>query len=125
MLDAVEAGELCGQITDSRSVDVVTEAVIRVQDTDLETATAEHGAVSFDSMYEVIYQLKLEASGYVDKQDEVEISAGEITTIALDMDPIDVAHLNDNENAIRSILNQQGIPAEEQEWDTIMEALAD
>lgn len=125
MLDAVEAGELSGQITDSRSGDVVTDAVIRVQDTDLETATDEHGAFSFDSIYEGIYQLQLEASGYVDKQAEVEISAGEITTIALDMDPIDVAVLNDYENAISSILNQQGIPAEEQEWDTIMEALAD
>ncbi|GAB3793338.1 carboxypeptidase regulatory-like domain-containing protein [Virgibacillus kimchii] len=124
MLDAVAEGELSGQILDSRSEEPITDAAITVQDTELETRTDENGNFSFDSIYEGSYQLELEASGFLHKQAGVEVNAGETTTVTLNMDPIDVAVLNDYESSISNLLNQQEIPAEKVEWDTIIEELA-
>ncbi len=122
-LDRVGAGELTGQIIDSRSGEPISGMSIQVQDTDLETGTDENGTFSFDSIFEGTYQLNLKASGFLEKQTSVEITAGEIKTVKLHMDPIDVAVLNDYENSISSLLNQHGIPAEAKEWDTIAEEL--
>src|SRR5699024_9702476 len=119
-LDAVEEGKLVGEVVDARSSEVIEDVKVNVLDSPLETTTNSDGAFSFDSIYEGNYELVLEIGGYVTETVTATVSADETVEIAVEMDPIDVAVLNDYEETITTLLNRNNIPAEEREWDDIL-----
>ncbi|MUK90198.1 S8 family serine peptidase [Ornithinibacillus sp. L9] len=123
-LDVVQEGQLSGQIVDNRSGEAVSDVTVVIQDSGLEATTNEEGVFTFAEVFEGTYQLVLQASGYVDTKETVEVVAGQMTEVNLGLDPIDVAVLNDYDSTVSNLLNQNGIPAEESEWDTIVGELS-
>src|SRR5699024_5591627 len=119
-LDKVEEGTLVGEVVDARSNEVIEDVKVNVLDSPLETTIDNNGTFSFDAIYEGNYDLVLETGGYVTETVTATVSADETVEIAVEMDPIDVAVLNDYEETITTLLNRNNIPAEEREWDDIL-----
>lgn len=119
-LSEVEAGQLFGHVKDQRSGDELKDVHITVINSPLKITTDENGDFHFNDISAGSYNLRIEKSGYVDKIVSINIDENEETHIDIDLEPVDVAVLNDYEGAITNILNQSDISAEEQTWDAIV-----
>ncbi|WP_047981800.1 carboxypeptidase regulatory-like domain-containing protein [Ornithinibacillus contaminans] len=118
-LNPVEQGQLTGTVVDSRSGKAVAGVQVTVQDTSLEATTDEEGVFEFPSIYAGNYDVLFDGSGYVKESQPVTISAGEQFALSVELNPIDVAVLNDYNATIVNLLNGNGIPAEERTWEDI------
>lgn len=122
-LDQVGEGELVGNIIDARSKEPISDVTIKVQDTPLETISDDEGGFAFNPIYEGSYELIVEDKGYVTTTATVDIMADKSATVSIQMDPIDVAVLNDYESTVTDLLNSNDVPAEERQWDGVLDDL--
>ncbi|MEN2768564.1 carboxypeptidase regulatory-like domain-containing protein [Ornithinibacillus xuwenensis] len=118
-LAPVQEGQLGGTVVDSRSGEALAGVEVTVQDTPLKTTTDEDGNFRFESIFAGNYDVRFNASGYVDSQVAVTVQSGEQTDASTALNPIDVAVLNDYEATITNLLNVNGIPAEERDWEDL------
>lgn len=119
-LDRVDEGKIVGQVVDSRNNEAIENVTVDVLDTPLQTTTNAKGAFEFDPIHEGNYEIALEAGGYVSSKVTASVSADDTVTLTAELDPIDVAVLNDYEATITTLLNKNSIPAEEREWDGLL-----
>ncbi|MEC5425987.1 carboxypeptidase regulatory-like domain-containing protein [Virgibacillus sp. C22-A2] len=122
-LETVRDGQVSGTIINERSGEPVEDALLRIQGSSIETRSITDGTFTFDSIAAGIHEVIIEASGYVNQQVTIEVHADESEELTVQMAPIDVAVLDDYDHAITSLLNRNGIPAEEQQWDKILNEL--
>ncbi len=118
-LSEAGAGSITVTVVDDRSGNTLEGVELSFGDTSIEGDTNEEGVLQVESMYEGTYELTASYGGFVQKQEEVLITAEEETEVTLSLQPIDIAVLNDYESEMTTTLNVNGYTAEEREWDVV------
>lgn len=119
VLEDAETGSLSLIVKDKRTAQPLEAVKVTVQSTPLEEATSSAGTLIFEEVYEGTFLLELSLNGYKKVQQEVVIKAGESTVLEIQMQPFDIAVLDDWEGEVTTILNRNGFLAEERNWDIV------
>lgn len=114
-----EAGQFTLSVKDKRTKDTVSGAKITLLGTPLEGVTDENGFVQFAEVVEGTYTLSIETEGYATFEQSVTIRANENTEKTIELQPYDIAVLNDWNGEITKFLNNSGYFAVEKDWDVV------
>ncbi|MGP4081716.1 carboxypeptidase regulatory-like domain-containing protein [Pseudalkalibacillus sp. R45] len=119
VLEAADTGSLQIQVKDQRSQDGLSDVEILLKDTSVEGTTNENGLYTDEAVFEGKYELVLSLNGYVEQKQMITVTSGEETIIDVEMQPIDIAVLNDWNSEVTKLLNVNGYTAEERDWDIV------
>jgi outer membrane protein assembly factor BamB len=90
---------------------------------DRDDVTDGDGSVRFEDLVEGDYALATTATGYLDEQVEITVTADEITVVEVALSPNDVAVLGDVDEALTQVLRDADVAAEERGWDELADEL--
>ncbi|HEY4553402.1 MAG TPA: carboxypeptidase regulatory-like domain-containing protein, partial [Bacillaceae bacterium] len=118
-LEDAEEGSLHLTVKDKRTKAALEDVRIKVADTPLDGVTGTDGTYEAASVYEGSYDLALSLNGYESKTQPIVIEPGIQNRIEVELQPFDIAVLNDWQGEVTALLTQNGYPAEERDWDVI------
>ncbi|MDQ0352286.1 subtilisin family serine protease/outer membrane protein assembly factor BamB/5-hydroxyisourate hydrolase-like protein (transthyretin family) [Alkalibacillus filiformis] len=104
-------------VIDERTNNSLEDVTVNLTNTPINGSTNSDGEFHEEEVYTGSYDLNLQLNGYVEITEEIEISAGTDNSFEFDLQPYDIAVLNDFESEITNFLNTNGFAAEERDWD--------
>ncbi|MCM3664939.1 carboxypeptidase regulatory-like domain-containing protein [Mesobacillus subterraneus] len=119
--DLVDAdkGSFSMLVKDKRTNQPLEGALIKFSDSPVEGKTSSDGSFTQEEVFEGNYFATVALNGYKPGSVEIVVKAGEKTEIKYELQPIDIAVLNDYKSEITSLLNVNGYIAEERGWDVV------
>ncbi|NKE06207.1 carboxypeptidase regulatory-like domain-containing protein [Mesobacillus selenatarsenatis] len=117
-LEEAVKGSLSLLVKDQRTGKPVEGAAVILNQSPIEGKTDSNGKFSKD-VYEGTYKAVIELDGYKTGSLEIAVKAGDHTDLTFELQPIDVAVLNDYKSEITTLLNVNGYIAEERSWDIV------
>ncbi|WP_339145544.1 carboxypeptidase regulatory-like domain-containing protein [Sutcliffiella sp. BMC8] len=118
-LSEAESGGLELSVKDERTGENLSGVEVVVKDTPLTSTTDDNGYLQFDGIYEGSYEVELKLNGFKEWTDTITIEPDSVNSIEVNMQPFDIAVLNDWEGEVTSLLNSNGFFAEERDWDIV------
>ncbi|RSD25429.1 carboxypeptidase regulatory-like domain-containing protein [Mesobacillus subterraneus] len=115
--EEAEKGSFALKITDKRTQEPVVGAEIKLNGSPIEGKTNTEGTFAVNDVFEGTYTATIALNGYKNGQTEVEVTAGEKTEMTFELQPIDIAVLDDYKSEITNLLNANGYIAEERGWE--------
>lgn len=108
-LTPVGNGTLRGTITTAAGGEPVAGATVTLPGTPLAAAvTDQAGDFSFPDVPAGVYELVVQAPGYVPVTDQVTVGEGETTVVAYPLERYDVAVVSDHEGRVTALLTEAG-----------------
>jgi outer membrane protein assembly factor BamB/subtilisin family serine protease len=119
--DLVDAdkGSFSMLVKDKRTAEPIEGAEIILANSPIEGMTNSNGTFEPEEVYEGTYFATVTLNGYKQGSLEIVVKAGERTELTYELQPIDIAVLNDYKSEITSLLKVNGYIAEERGWDVI------
>jgi len=117
-LEDASQGALELKVTDKRTKQPLSNVEIELEETPILGNTNDEGGF-FEEVYEGEYYLTLSLTGYAKVKQLVTIKAGQENKVEIELQPFDIAVLNDWNSEVTSVLNRNGFYAEERDWDIL------
>lgn len=118
LMDA-DKGSYSMLVKDKRTDQPLEGALIKFSDSPVEGKTSSGGSFTQEEVFEGNYFATVALNGYKQGSVEIVVKAGEKTELTFELQPIDIAVLNDYKSEITSLLNVNGYIAEERGWDVV------
>jgi outer membrane protein assembly factor BamB/subtilisin family serine protease len=118
-LEDAETGSVSITVKDKRTGNVLKGVKVELNSTGISGRTNENGHFAIDEVYEGTWNVSFSLGGYKDGNSTFTVNSGEVATISFELQPIDVAVLNDYKGQITSLLEMNGYTAEERGWDVV------
>jgi subtilisin family serine protease/outer membrane protein assembly factor BamB len=112
-------GSLQVTVKDKRTNTVLKDVNVKIENTPISGTTNVDGVFTADSIFEGTYNLSIQLNGYELKRDIIHIKPGELFRLEVELQPFDIAVLNDLDGEVTSFLHQNGYAAEERDWGII------
>ncbi|CAM4017072.1 carboxypeptidase regulatory-like domain-containing protein [Mesobacillus thioparans] len=114
-------GSFSIQVKDQRTDKPVEGATVELNESPVKGKTDSKGVFSQEEVFEGTFMASISMNGFKSGSKEIVVNAGQNTDITFELQPIDIAVLNDYKSEITTLLNVNGYTAEEREWDVIEE----
>jgi outer membrane protein assembly factor BamB/5-hydroxyisourate hydrolase-like protein (transthyretin family) len=120
-LKEADNGSLSILVKDKRTGKPIEGATVSLNQSPIEGQTDGKGVFSREEVYEGTYLAQFALKGYKTGSMDIVIEPGNNTDLTFELQPIDIAVLNDYKSEITTLLNVNGFIAEERGWDVIEE----
>ena len=117
-LEDASQGTLELKVTDKRTKEPLSDVEIVLEDTPIIGNTNGEGDYQKE-VYEGEYYLTLSLTGYAKIKQIVTIKPGKENNLEIELQPFDIAVLNDWNGEVTTVLNRNGFHAEERDWDIL------
>jgi outer membrane protein assembly factor BamB/subtilisin family serine protease/5-hydroxyisourate hydrolase-like protein (transthyretin family) len=118
-LEEADKSSLTILVKDQRTGKPVEGVTVSLNQSPIEGQTDSNGIFAKEEVYEGAYMAQFALKGYKTGSKEIVVSAGDRTDITFELQPIDIAVLNDYKSEITTLLNVNGFTAEERGWDVV------
>ncbi|OCA81484.1 hypothetical protein A8F94_21640 [Bacillus sp. FJAT-27225] len=118
-LQDAEKGSISITVKDKRTGNSLEGVDVKVEGTGISGKTNASGIFTKEEMYEGTWNVAFSLNGFKDGQRAIAVKQGEVTSISFELQPIDVAVLNDYKGQITTLLEKSGYTAEERSWDVV------
>ncbi|WP_144480659.1 carboxypeptidase regulatory-like domain-containing protein [Cytobacillus oceanisediminis] len=120
-LEDAAKGSISILVKDQRTGKPVEGAGIELKGSPVKGQTDSKGLFSVEEVFEGTFTVSISMKGFKAGSKEIVVKAGENADMTFELQPIDIAVLNDYKSEITTMLNVNGYTAEEREWDVIEE----
>lgn len=118
-LEDADKGSFSILVKDKRTGKPVEGAGIKLRDSTVDGKTDSNGLFAAEEVYEGTYVATVSLKGYKEGSVEIIVHGGGESKMTYELQPIDIAVLDDYKSEITSLLNANGYIAEERGWDVI------
>lgn len=118
-LQEAETGSIVISVKDKRTGKLLEGVEIELTNTSVKGKTNSDGVLTVENVFEGTYNTKFTLNGYKEATGELTVKPGENAEITFELQPIDIAVLDDYKGEITSMLNINGYIAEERGWDVV------
>ncbi|WP_213367777.1 carboxypeptidase regulatory-like domain-containing protein [Mesobacillus boroniphilus] len=118
-LEDAAQGSFSILVKNQRTGKPVDGAMVKLSESPVEGKTNSNGTFATNEVFEGTYMAAISLKGYKAGSIEIVVKAGENTDLTFELQPIDIAVLNDYKSEITTLLNVNGYTAEERGWDVI------
>jgi outer membrane protein assembly factor BamB/subtilisin family serine protease len=118
-LEDADKGSLSIQVKDKRTGKPVEGATVSLNHSPIEGKTDNKGIFAREELYEGTFTADISLKGYKAGTMQIVVKAGENSDFTYDLQPIDIAVLDDYKSEITTLLNINGFIAEERGWDVV------
>ncbi|MFS0861527.1 carboxypeptidase regulatory-like domain-containing protein [Fredinandcohnia sp. 179-A 10B2 NHS] len=119
ILEDAETGSVKVTVVNKRTKQPLEGVSVSFTSTPVSGTTNAEGVFVQDDVYEGAYQVEVSLNGFVLGKQQVEILKNQENTFSFDMQPIDIAVLNDWNSEVTKLLQTNDFHAEERGWDII------
>ncbi len=112
-------GSLKIEAIDQRTQSGLGDVKLYLSGTPIEGVTNEQGMFEVAEVFEGTYELTMTLNGYIEVKKNITISKNQDNPIKIELQPVDIAVLNDWNSEVTSLLNVNGHTAEERDWDIV------
>ncbi|MFC0188633.1 carboxypeptidase regulatory-like domain-containing protein [Fictibacillus aquaticus] len=118
-LKDADTGSLTITVQNKRTGKPVPSAAITLEGTPVNGKTDSDGKFISNEIFEGTYTAQLKLDGYQESTVTIAVLAGEENSVNVNLQPYDIAVLDDYNNEMTSFLLRSGYAAEERGWDII------
>ncbi|WP_226676413.1 carboxypeptidase regulatory-like domain-containing protein [Mesobacillus jeotgali] len=118
-LEEADKSSLTILVKDKRTGKPVEGVTVSLNQSPIEGQTDSNGIFAKEGVYEGAYMAQFALKGYKTGSKEIVVSPGDPADITFELEPIDIAVLNDYKSEITTLLNVNGFTAEERGWDVV------
>jgi outer membrane protein assembly factor BamB/subtilisin family serine protease/5-hydroxyisourate hydrolase-like protein (transthyretin family) len=118
-LEDAETGSITVTVKDKRTGKPLEGTSIELKSTPIKGSTSNTGIFSAENVFEGTYKAEFYLNGYTQGNSEITVKPGLQNEFTFELQPIDIAVLNDYKSEITNLLNVNGYIAEERDWDVI------
>ncbi|MEW8970635.1 MAG: carboxypeptidase regulatory-like domain-containing protein, partial [Mesobacillus sp.] len=118
-MEEADYGSLSILVKDKRTGKPVEGVTVSLNQSPIEGQTDSKGVFSREEVYEGTYLAQFALKGYKSGSMDIVIEPGNDTELTFELQPIDIAVLNDYKSEITTLLNVNGFIAEERGWDVV------
>jgi subtilisin family serine protease/outer membrane protein assembly factor BamB len=118
-LQGADTGSISITVNDKRSGKSVEGVGIKINNTSVEGKTDSKGIFAKEDVFEGTFDVTFTLNGYKEGHGVITVNPGEKAESTFELQPIDIAVLNDYKGEITSLMNVNGYIAEERGWDVI------
>lgn len=118
-LDDAEQGSFAITVKDKRTGKVLDGVLIDLPAAGIKGVTDTEGIFAKDSVFEGTWDIAFSLGGFVDGKSKITVKPGEAAALTFELQPIDIAVLNDYKGDITNLLKKNGYSVEERGWDVV------
>ncbi|WP_409270032.1 carboxypeptidase regulatory-like domain-containing protein [Neobacillus sp. SCS-31] len=118
-LEDAKKGSVSITVKDKRTGKPLDGVTVDMKATGIKGVTNDSGIFAKEDVFEGTWDIAFSLGGFKDGSGKITVKPGEAATLTFDLQPIDVAVLNDYKGQITALLEANGYPAEERGWDVI------
>ncbi|WP_197277498.1 carboxypeptidase regulatory-like domain-containing protein [Bacillus sp. FJAT-27245] len=118
LVDA-KKGSVSITVKDKRTGKPLNGVTVDIMATGIKGVTNDSGIFTKEEVFEGTWDIAFSLGGFKDGSGKIAVKPGEAATLTFELQPIDVAVLNDYKGQITTLLEANGYPAEERGWDVI------
>lgn len=116
LVDA-QSGSISIIVKDNRTEKLLENVDVTLMETPVKGKTNSAGEYFSEDVFEGTFKVSYSLSGYKNGEGEITVNPDEKAVITMNLQPIDVAVLNDYKGDITRFLEMNGYTAEERGWD--------
>ncbi|WP_075619147.1 carboxypeptidase regulatory-like domain-containing protein [Paenisporosarcina indica] len=116
-LKDAQSGSISITVKDNRTKKLLENVEVTLKETPVKGNTNSSGEFFSEGIFEGTFKVSFTLTGYKNGEGEITVNPGEKADITLNLQPIDVAVLNDYKGEITRFLGANGYTAEERGWD--------
>ncbi|WP_158587461.1 carboxypeptidase regulatory-like domain-containing protein [Neobacillus notoginsengisoli] len=114
-----EKGSFAITVKDKRTSKVLDGVSVDLPAVGLNGVTDSDGIFAKEGVFEGTWDIAFSLGGFKDGKGKITIKPGETAVLAFDLQPIDIAVLNDLKGDITNLLEKNGYAVEERGWDVV------
>lgn len=118
-LEDASPGSISITVKDKRNGKPLEGVSIELNNTPIKGLTSSSGIFSAENVSEGIFNAKFLLNGYKEGELDINVKADSQNDFIYELQPIDIAVLDDYKSEITNLLNVNGYVAEERDWDVV------
>ncbi|WP_156424287.1 carboxypeptidase regulatory-like domain-containing protein [Bacillus sp. FJAT-27445] len=118
-LEDAKIGTMAITVKDKRTGKPLKGVTVDMKSTGISGVTNDNGIFAKEDVFEGTWDIAFSLGGFKDGTGKITVKPGESATLTFELQPIDVAVLNDYKGQITSLLEANGYTVEERGWDVI------
>ncbi|RDU35682.1 hypothetical protein DRW41_16180 [Neobacillus piezotolerans] len=120
-LEVANKGSVSITVKDKRTGKPLKGVSVGLMSTGINGVTDDNGNFSKADVFEGTWDIAFSLGGFKDGSAKITVKPGEAAALTFELQPIDVAVLNDYKSQITNLLEANGYTAEERGWDVLQD----